>query len=305
MQFLQWWRGNNNNNNNRDLSSEARRILRALNELADERDMLNQQLTHAIDTIKTLQDQLAEHDFLLKQAQIKLTRQKMSTTSEADSRETPRSHRTSSSNSNSNSRSTRTRTSTIASTSTAPTSVTASTSSTSTRGRGPTWIQNTWLCTQQNSRLLGAAECEWKHGNPQRAINALSAQLTTRKDLLLSERLKCQLLMAAIFHCHGQHDESNQLLNVVLEKTQGSLIPNYSHTMELAGIAHFIQGKNMVALENWNEAFWSLTKALYTPGYHDKAQQLQDSAMRTLESTTVNNETWMPTIRTLARPFGC
>lgn len=261
MQLLRWWRSDSS------LSPEARRMLNTLNELADEKDRLTQDLAHAVDTIKTLQDQLAEYDFLLKQAQSRLA-QRATLSSRSDNRR-PQSR--------------------------------GSTADTTSNDQD--WIQNTWLCLSEDSKLLGEAENTWKSGHPQRAINALSLILSTRGNLSLADKFKCQLLMAAIFHCDGNYDGSNQLLNTVLEKTQDRLIPNYTHTMELAGIARFIQGKNFMARGDWNEAFWSLTRALYTPGYHGKAQQLQDEAMHKLESDA-GGEDWIPTIRALSSHSG-
>ncbi|BDD55144.1 hypothetical protein MPDQ_000633 [Monascus purpureus] len=252
MQFIRWWR--NDNSNSRELSTEAKHLLKTINELADERDRLTKDLQHALETIKTLQDKLAEYDFLLKRARVRITQ--------------------------------------LRTTNSRPRGDAAK------RPPSDPWIHHIWFCSSKSSELLGQTEHDWKSGHPQRALYRLSTILSTR-NLTLADHLMCKLLMAAIFHYTQNYNESNQLLESVLETTHGQLVRDYSNTMELTGIARFIQGKNMAANENWNEAFWSFTKALYTPGYHTMAQKLQSEAMNKLESSMAN-DTWAPTMHALA-----
>lgn len=217
------------------LSPEGRQLLHLFNQLADERNRLLQDLRYALDTIDILDTQLAEYDCLLEKAQLRLSDRTDISKPVANEAHKPQ--------------------------------VAASTD--------VAWIEDTWLCSCQNSTLLGEAEDQWKDGRPQQALITASHILSTQPNLELADTLKCRLFIAALVHYGAKHKESNERVDLALRTIQEQAAVNYSQARELRGIAHFIRGKNLMALEEWHLAYWAFSKALYTPGYHSKAQRLQ------------------------------
>jgi tetratricopeptide (TPR) repeat protein len=222
------------------LSPEGRQLLVLFNQLADERNRLLQDLRYALDTINVLETQLAEYDCLLEQAQSRLSgRTDLTKPRISAEAQKPQVE---------------------------PSTEVA-------------WIDDTWLCSCQNSAFLGEAEAQWKAGRPQQALIAASRALSSHPYLELADKLKCRLFIAALVHYGSKYEESNERVDSVLRTIQEQPPANYAQAREVRGIAHFIRGRNLMGLKEWHLAYWSFSKALYTPGYHSKAQNLQKEAI--------------------------
>ncbi|RJE24297.1 hypothetical protein PHISCL_03352 [Aspergillus sclerotialis] len=153
------------------------------------------------------------------------------------------------------------------------------------------WIEDTWLCSCQNSVFLGEAEEQWKNGRPQQALIIAERVLSSKPNLKEADKLKCRLFIAALVHYGGKHEESNKLVDDALRMIQQQqCLINYAQAREVRGIAHFIQGKNLMGLKKWNLAYWTFSQTLYTPGYHSKAQYLQKEAIGNCKRDDASNE---------------
>ena len=217
------------------MSPELRELLILFNQLANEGKMLSQCLHFALETIEILDTQLVEYDSLLAEAQSRLSgRTELSYPHTAT--ETRKPH------------------------------VEASTDL--------AWIENIWLCSCQSSVFLGEAEEQWKSGRPQQALIIAERVLSSKPNLKEADKLKYRLFIAALVHYGGKYEESNELVDDALRVIQHQCLINYAQAREVRGIAHFIQGKNLMGLKRWNLAYWAFSQALYTPGYHSKAQYL-------------------------------
>lgn len=221
------------------LSPDARQLLILFNQLADERNRLLRDLRHAADTIDILDSQLAEYDCLLQDAQSRLAERTDFSKPRLATDDKPQLD----------------------------------------TNTGLGWIEDTWLCSCHNSTLLREAESQWKGGRPQQALITVSRALSTNSDLELADVLKCRLFIAALVHHGGKYEESNERVDSALEMIQEERTMNFAQAREVRAIAHFIKGKNLMGLEEWNLAYWAFLKALYTPGYHAKAQDFQKVAI--------------------------
>lgn len=222
------------------LSPDAKQLLILFNQLADERSRLLQDLHYALETIDTLDTQLAEYDCLLEKAQARL----LERTDISKPRLPAEAHKPQ----------------------VKP-------------GADLAWIEDTWLCSCQNAPFLREAEDKWKDGRPQHALITASRAHSNNPPLKIADKMKCQLFIAALVHYGGKHEESNERVDSVLRMIQEQQQIDYAQAREVCGIAYFIQGKNLMGLEQWHLAYWAFSKALYTPGYHSKAQSLQKEAI--------------------------
>ena len=232
------------------ISPEGRQLLLQFNQLAEERDRLLQDLRYALDTIDILNTQLAEYDCLLEKAQSRLSER----TDLSKPRLTNEPHKP---------------------------QVEASSE--------VAWIEDTWLCSGENSALLGKAENQWRNGRPQQALIAVSHILSTHANLELADKLKCHLFIAALMHYGGKHKESNERVDSALRMIQEQPQVNYAQAREIRGIAHFIRGRNLMGLQEWQLAYWAFSKALYTSGYHSKAQYLQKEVIGNCKGGDIAN----------------
>lgn len=232
-------------------SLEGRQVLIMLNQLTEERDTLRQCLHFALETIDILDTQLTEYNSLLGNAQTRLSER----TELSNPHPTTDVHKP------------QVKTSTDLA-----------------------WIEDTWLCSRQNSALLGEAEEQWKGGRPQQALILVQRVLSSNSNLEAADELKCRLFMAALVHYGGKHEESNTLVDTALRMTQDQCPMTYSQAREIRGIAHFIQGKNLMGMKRWHTAYWAFSKALYTPGYHSKAQFLQKETIANSKMDDTTNE---------------
>lgn len=115
----------------------------------------------------------------------------------------------------------------------------------------------------------------------QRPIVEVTTEVAWVEDTF-EDNMKCRLLMAAVFHCSGECDKSDQFADDVLKNCGRYRIAYYRQVRELGGIARLIWGTNLMALKDWESAYWSFSRALHTPGYHVKAQHLQRETMESL-----------------------
>jgi tetratricopeptide (TPR) repeat protein len=141
------------------------------------------------------------------------------------------------------------------------------------------WIDDLWLCNASENTPLQEAEAYWKNGSPQCALEIVTQAIDSNPFLSPSEEFRCRIFVAAVYHSTGQFDESNRLLGIVLKT-----ITRYTHLDEprpgdLMSIAHYIQGRNLMELGEFTDAYYSLSRALGTPGYHTKARDYQKNAV--------------------------
>lgn len=233
------------------VSSETiRQLLDLFTEIADDRRRLQRNLEYALDTIKQLESQLAEYDLLLMQAQSQLPRR---------SKENLPTARGSG-----------------ASTATSNTSIALQ----------PLWIKDIWLCTADRSSVLLEAEKLWKHDRPQQALITATRALSSPSETVdLLDRLTCRLFIAAILHCNHKLEESDSELDAVFRTVGNTNVLEFPRhacaaAREVGAVARFIQGKNLMIRGEWQAAYWALTRALHTPGYHEKARLLQKEAIK-------------------------
>lgn len=224
------------------LSPDGRQLVRLFNEVADERNRFQRNLNYALDTIKQMEIQLAEYDFLLMQAQTQLLLRKRTSSMAQSDR--------------------------------------AGKSSAVHRDADAVWIQDTWLCIAENHRLLGKAETTWKTGDAPQALILATQTLSSQSETVdVVDKLICRLFIAALFHCNENYTDSNDHVNIVIHALGERNFPIATAARELGGIARFIQGKNLMACGEWQPAYWALSRALHTRGYHSKARQLQREAI--------------------------
>ncbi|XHG04484.1 hypothetical protein AWENTII_007751 [Aspergillus wentii] len=79
---------------------------------------------------------------------------------------------------------------------------------------GMGWIDSTWLRSGHNLELLGSPESEWENGHPHLALT-IASSIHCNQQLSSLNRLKCCSFIAAVFHYLGKYDESNQILDDV------------------------------------------------------------------------------------------
>jgi hypothetical protein len=135
---------------------------------------------------------------------------------------------------------------------------------------GSHWLKDIWLSEPSSAALLGEAEAAWKENmtDPQKALDIVEKVLrgTTR----ISERMKCNLFMAAVMLASGKTEEACASANEVLHQCGNDF--NYKH---LAGIAHYLRGRVFLEIQTFRQAYWDFSLAVFTPGYHEQAKYFQ------------------------------
>ena len=137
------------------------------------------------------------------------------------------------------------------------------------------WIKDIWRCSNSDVQCLQAAECEWQERRPQLAMEMIFHAIRTDPFLAPAEEIRCRLFVAAVLHSRGEYDESNRSLEMVLEMIASYSLFDSPQSKDLAGIANFIRGRNLMELEDFIEAYLSFSRVLSTPGYYDKAREYQ------------------------------
>lgn len=140
------------------------------------------------------------------------------------------------------------------------------------------WIEDIWLCSDSDTKALRHAQRKWQKGHPHAALEIVSNAISSDPFLSPSEELRCRLFVAAVMHSLGQYEDSNQRLDQALQMVSRGFLPQGFQARELTGIGHYIQARNLMALEQLSEAFLVLSRALHTSGYGEKARELQQKA---------------------------
>lgn len=151
------------------------------------------------------------------------------------------------------------------------------------------WIESHWLCIEHDIPCLYEGEFHWKHGNPGLALEHVTDSITAgsfHHDPYLAscQKLRCQVFIAALLHSFGKYEESNRLIDTVLEVIATDHIGAGRYdglfseptSKDIPGIAHYVQGKNLKELGLFSEAYLSFSRALEVPHYHDKARNFQE-----------------------------
>lgn len=205
---------------------------------------LEQKLQQAIDTIDLFKGQLAEYDVLLAHAQCRVAEP------------TPSAFQV-------------------------ETQTLGQTSFASSPEMKPTrvWIDDLWLCNTSENTPLQEAEAYWKNGSPQCALEIVSQAIDSNPFLSPSEEIRCRIFAAAVFHSTGNYNESNRRISIVLKTIARYTRLDEPRSGELTSIAHYIQGRNLMELGEFTDAYYSLSRALGTPGYHTKARDYQKNSV--------------------------
>lgn len=220
--------------------SDAARLLSMINRLSNESATLQKALSEAVETITALQAQLAEYDLLVAHLQ---TRTHMTTPPTPHMDEMPRDMQT------------------------------------SIKASADTWIADIWLSSGNESGPLAEAEQQWQDGYPEFAMDIVSRTICTDPFLPPAEEIRCRIFVAAVLHSLGQYEESNKRVDGALQMLSRHYLFDSAHTRHFTGMAHYIRGRNLLTLKEFTEAYWSLARALCTPGYHTKARHYQRKAI--------------------------
>ncbi|KAJ6005673.1 hypothetical protein N7451_003617 [Penicillium sp. IBT 35674x] len=141
------------------------------------------------------------------------------------------------------------------------------------------WIDDLWLCNTSENTPLQEAEAYWKNGSPQCALEIVSQVIDSNPFLSPSEEMRCRIFAAAVFHSTGHFDESYRRISIVLETFARCTRLDETRPRDLINIAHYIQGRNLMELGEFTDAYYSLSRALGTPGYHTKARNYQKNSV--------------------------
>ncbi|KAJ5952623.1 uncharacterized protein N7479_011036 [Penicillium vulpinum] len=144
--------------------------------------------------------------------------------------------------------------------------------------RVPTCIDDIWLCSDSDSFLIDAEE-RWRHNDPELAMELASRVISHDPFLCELDEMRCRLFIAAVQHYLRQYEESMATLEMVVQINTCYTVFNNPESSIITGITHFIKGMNLMKLERFLEAYWSLSRALYIPGYSEKARECQREAI--------------------------
>lgn len=224
-------------NSRRAGAQEAEPRCQTTTQLTMENDRLRQDLMEAIDVINFQKAQLAEYDFLLAHA----LAQTMPSAPTAFQIDEPL----------------------------PPSPVSPKPPSTH------VWIEDLWLCSDFDVQPIRHAQHKWQNGRPDIALAIVSNTISSNPFLSPAEEARCKLFAAAVMHSMGQYEESNRVLDKVLQPISHGLIPEGFQARELVGIGHYVQARNFMELEQFSGAFLMLSRVLDVTGYGDKARELQ------------------------------
>lgn len=132
------------------------------------------------------------------------------------------------------------------------------------------WIGNWWLCTEDTTSVLFAAESAWREdqSNPQSAINLASTALKT--NLKMKERLRCRLFIAAVQLSVAQLVEACAIVNECIKDCGTD--PRYR---ELFAVACYLRGRILTEMNVLYHAHWDFSIALLSSDYHEEAKLWQ------------------------------
>ena len=132
------------------------------------------------------------------------------------------------------------------------------------------WIDDIWLCSPENTNLLGPAEKAWQENlhNPQSAILLVTKALKTKP--VKKDRLLCKLFMAAVQLFAGSLEPACALVNECIKECEAD--PRFT---EIVGMACYLRGRIFVAMKIFPAAHWDFSMAVLTKGYHEQAKTWQ------------------------------
>ncbi|KAJ6065456.1 hypothetical protein N7444_001109 [Penicillium canescens] len=136
-----------------------------------------------------------------------------------------------------------------------------------------TWIKDLWLCSTTDT-LLAEAEQIWLDGDSQWAYE-IADKLAEDQSLSYNEFMRRELFLCAIFHSHEDWDLSSRIFH----KINGNYMDTTDDRLETEvnlGVAYFIEGKNLMAVERFEDANLCFEESIMrAPQYSEKARELQ------------------------------
>ncbi|KAJ6051694.1 hypothetical protein N7460_002228 [Penicillium canescens] len=150
--------------------------------------------------------------------------------------------------------------------------------STSNRGldtHGLSLLLNDPLSLDSHSlSLLVKAEQIWLDGDSQWAYE-IADKLAEDQSLSYNEFMRRELFLCAIFHSHEDWDLSSRIFH----KINGNYMDTTDDRLETEvnlGVAYFIEGKNLMAVERFEDANLCFEESIMrAPQYSEKARELQ------------------------------
>ncbi|KAJ6036702.1 hypothetical protein N7540_000981 [Penicillium herquei] len=153
------------------------------------------------------------------------------------------------------------------------------------------WIDDIWLCNDAENIPIQEAEAYWKNGSPQSALEIVSQAIDANPFLSATEDIRCRIFAAAVLHSMGRFEVSNRRLGVIIESVSRYSLLNDPRSRDLVGIAYYVFGRNLIEMGEFAEAYYSLSRALGTPGYHNKTRDYQKAAVVEFTRQKVMTET--------------
>ncbi|KAJ5893712.1 hypothetical protein N7495_005403 [Penicillium taxi] len=136
------------------------------------------------------------------------------------------------------------------------------------------WIGDIWLCSDSH-RGLHKAEYLWKMESLEFAKEAASHAIYTNQFLSIGDVIRYRIFIAAVLHSMKQYGESNSQLDEISDALVDYNSFNGHESKELIGMANFVRGRNLLVLQQFEDAYLCLSRAVNTPGYKVKARQYQ------------------------------
>ncbi|KAJ5690495.1 hypothetical protein N7462_004887 [Penicillium macrosclerotiorum] len=155
-----------------------------------------------------------------------------------------------------------------------------------------TWVYDLWLCSDHGIKPLYTAEHLWRSGDPDAALQCAGDIISSNPFLSFSGEMLCRVFIAATLHAIGEYKNSNahlkRLFRILAHQHSA---PYFLECRDVVGAAYSIQGRNLMALEEYSKAYWSLSRALNTPGYHYKARKYQKRAIECFTRKVASGDT--------------
>jgi hypothetical protein len=136
-----------------------------------------------------------------------------------------------------------------------------------------TWIKDLWLCSTTDT-LLAEAEQIWLDGDSQWAYE-IADKLAEDQSLSYNECMRRELFLCAIFHSHEDWDLSSRIFHKISYDYMDTTDDRPETEVNL-GVAYFIEGKNLMAVERFEDANLCFEESIMrAPQYSEKARDLQ------------------------------
>jgi hypothetical protein len=136
-----------------------------------------------------------------------------------------------------------------------------------------TWIKDLWLCSTTDI-LLAEAEQIWLDGDSQWAYE-IADKLAEDPSLSYNEFMQRELFLCAIFHFHEDWDLSSRIFHKISDDYM-DITDDTPETEINLGVAYFIEGKNLMAVERFEDANLCFEESIMrAPQYSEKARELQ------------------------------